>query len=152
MTMVMEDGRYTRSLIAYRIRDASGPIEIIKRGYALRGLSSDDLYFLLDGNTMYVLMDNGMKQPLSGTSVNHLPSQNLLMTQFGAPFKEHEYGLISLQWQDWSRAYKNIGTFWQGQGGRSIYIVDTAIYPWYRLLYKYSSQESKDEKSEPVRL
>lgn len=146
MTMVMEDGRYTRNLIAYRIKDSLGPVEIHKGGYSIKGRLGDDPNFLLEGNSMYVLMSNNMKQPLSGTSVNHSPSKVLLMTDSGVPFNESADGLISLRWQNWSRAYQNIGSFWQGQGGRSIYYVDTAVYPWYKLIHNYEIQASKNEE------
>lgn len=136
MIVVMEDGRYIRTLVSERIRYAKGVTTVSLDGNDISIKGDDDNYhYRLNSLIMRRVMSDGTQQPVSGTSISNKPSQILISPLDGlSVFDKGKYQDISLNFKVYKRSYLGDHNIWNGQGLESEYIVSRNIYPWNRMM------------------
>lgn len=131
MIVVMEDGRYIRTLVSERIKYAKGETTVSLDGNDISIRGDDNYHYRLNSLIMRRVMSDGTQQPVSGTSISNKPSKILVSPLEGRSlFDKGKYQDISLRFRVYKRSYLGGHNIWNGQGLESEYIVSRNIYPW----------------------
>lgn len=131
MIVVMEDGRYIRTLVSERIKYAKGETTVSLDGNDIYIRGNDTYHYRLNSLIMRRVMSDGTQQPVSGTSISNKPSLILVSPLEGLSlFDKGKYQDISLSFRVYKRSYLGDHNIWNGQGLESEYIVSRNIYPW----------------------
>ncbi len=131
---VMEDGRYTRIHIAGRVKHNSRNIVIQQFGQRLVSQGPMLWQWVVSRDALYRELSDGDIQPLSGSRITNVLDKRIVEYK-KHPFSMDDHNVVYMNWVVNNRIHKGKTFFIPGQGGKSQYVVDAAVFPdyiWYR--------------------
>lgn len=131
---VMEDGRYTRIHIAGRVKHNFRNIVIQQFGQRLVSQGPMLWQWVVSRDALYRELSDGDIQPLSGSRITNVLDKRIVEYK-KHPFSMDDHNVVYMNWVVNNRIHKGKTFFIPGQGGKSQYVVDAAVFPdyiWYR--------------------
>ena len=90
--------------------------------------------WVVSRDALYRELSDGDIQPLSGSRITNVLDKRIVEYK-KHPFSMDDHNVVYMNWVVNNRIHKGKTFFIPGQGGKSQYVVDAAVFPdyiWYR--------------------